>query len=953
MNSTQTQPETQTGGMNQAKLPDEIFRYNAKKDKFIVNRLNENDYSGKQLNVARRINAAIDLVVQEARTSLNTQNQYLTKKNFLLNNLKISDGKKDALLKSYDNFYKEFVVKPFDIRQVPGYSPVSLTSGPVSADNFFDPVFYLEKYPEVKAEYERAVEEGNLDILGTFPDINTFAAGDYQFNGATQNREPNAFASKGKFVGDNPLGFEGGPAVTQQTINLFRADKKDELAEDSVTTALGEEGLLQTKQFGRLSEDVLRTTINRLERAKREEQQFDITNNLLGSQFSNFGSNAANDLLGDAGGLLPTGVRDEISKTLGGALGQFGGNSTIVNWQNFFEKDLIEKYAKDYEKKFADLELEKDILENAQPKPEDYIAYVESNPKVLEAYEEVVSKTNNQGFFGSSANANGRQVSKADFGRAFYAKNGSKKEFRSQALEKKGEVFDKDSGEFTREFLRETGFEKTDDLVEYLKELPGGRDILFTISGREFVPGGKKIDKFDRIKKIDNEIKAIDNPNNPDFNYKDIDSQFARDFINDYLRPRFNASKSINEFINFIDVDEELQTPFQTQSTKNALQVLALDQTKTFLDALKPVDGLDANFDARFFENPFFDRPVKEQVAADSSRYERKLEFQKNFFKEQFERAKSGDPKYLNALLVRGIVPQPFEDNKGNLIYDIQKEPFARTLYDITRGGRDIDGNEILLDGAPITFAAFDNPIDPDRIERYKNFELIPSLLDERDVLGGGVFGNFISPDEFAEGVLDNAGVGPNTKIGRQLGLVGGEGELDEVKNILISTIQGQDAATLRERIKALAEAGEEISQETLGVDYIEREIDKESGREGAGLFGIFQQAGFKGTENEFYDTFFPGQSKEEVKAEFGDFDILGGLNTSSPEAALSSIGSFLDTPSIQSPNSFADFGNNTTIKTKKSTSGQNFLDDFTSDFGGDLLGGGGGGFGGLPGFGF
>ena len=120
MNSTQTQPETQTGGMNQAKLPDEIFRYNAKKDKFIVNRLNEKDYSGKQLNVARRINAAIDLVVQEARTSLNTQNQYLTKKNFLLNNLKISDGKKDALLKSYDNFYKEFVVKPFDIRQVPG-----------------------------------------------------------------------------------------------------------------------------------------------------------------------------------------------------------------------------------------------------------------------------------------------------------------------------------------------------------------------------------------------------------------------------------------------------------------------------------------------------------------------------------------------------------------------------------------------------------------------------------------------------------------------------------------------------------------------------------------------------------------------------------------------------------------------------------------------------------------
>ena len=92
--------------------------------------------------------------------------------------------------------------------------------------------------------------------------------------------------------------------------------------------------------------------------------------------------------------------------------------------------------------------------------------------------------------------------------------------------------------------------------------------------------------------------------------------------------------------------------------------------------------------------------------------------------------------------------------------------------------------------------------------------------------------------------------------------------------------------------------------------------------------------------KTEFYESFFPGQSKEEVKAEFGDFDLLSGLNTSSPQAALSSIGSFLDAPlTPPSPDSFSDFDNtNNRIGTRKSRSGQSFLDDFTSDLRGRVI---------------
>ena len=119
--------------------------------------------------------------------------------------------------------------------------------------------------------------------------------------------------------------------------------------------------------------------------------------------------------------------------------------------------------------------------------------------------------------------------------------------------------------------------------------------------------------------------------------------------------------------------------------------------------------------------------------------------------------------KYINALLTRGVAVEPALTTDGSLEYSIDKGGFARTLFDITRGGKDIEGNELLLDGAPITFAAFDNPIDPDRIKQFQNFDLIPSLIGQVERDGTSVFGDFISPEEFTEGVLDDAGVGPNT----------------------------------------------------------------------------------------------------------------------------------------------------------------------------------------------
>lgn len=935
----------------------ELFTFDPTTNTFTVNEKDITTGTPKQIEQKKRFNEALNFTVMQARMAQGTMNQYLNFKAALNTGIKLNDKGKNQLLKEFDKFYKKNVVKPFDTKQVPGYAPASPGQTEGVGDKFFDPIFYLENNPDVKAEYDKAVAEGNLDITARFTDLNSFAGGNYVMKGIPEGRAPNAFAQKGKFQGkeDELLGFEGAAPVTEQALRGFKAAQEGQITEGAVITAAGEDLTQRTEQFGLLAQDVLRQTIDRLERAQREQNRFDLLNNLGGfNEILNIGTNAANSLLGDLPG-VPPGVRDQIEGTFNAALGTFG-NSTIVNWQNFFEKDLTERYAKDYNEKFAALELEKDIFENSIPSSDDFAAYVQSRDDVLAKYNERIA-----GLVPGDPNF----ISISQFGKEFYDANKSNPNFRSRALEEKGEVFDKETGKFKDSFLREIGFQTSDEVVEYLRNAPGGQDVLKTLTGTRFVLGGKELDPYARIRELDDEIKRIDDPNNPDFDFVgnlrdengniravNVDSQFARDFINDYLRPRFNASKSINEFINFINVDEEFQNPFQTQTTQDSLNNLATQKTQEFLNNLKPVNE---TFNAQFFENPFFNRPVEEQKAADGSRYERKLEFQKDFFASELKKAQAGDPKYINALLTRGVSVEPSLTSDGSLVYSINKAGFARTLFDITRGGKDIEGNEILLDGAPITFAAFDNPIDPDRIKQFQNFDLIPSLIGQVERDGTSVFGDFISPEEFTEGVLDDAGIGPNTPAGRQLALAGGDDELDDIRNTISSVIAGDQTVELRERIKELADAGEEITQKTLGVDYIERETDKEgSGRAGDGLFGIFQQAGFRGTEKEFYESFFPGQSKEEVKAEFGDFDLLSGLNTSSPQAALSSIGSFLDEPlTPPSPDSFSDFDNtNNRIGTRKSRSGQSFLDDFTSDLGGGLLGGASGGLGGLGGFG-
>ena len=87
-------------------------------------------------------------------------------------------------------------------------------------------------------------------------------------------------------------------------------------------------------------------------------------------------------------------------------------------------------------------------------------------------------------------------------------------------------------------------------------------------------------------------LKEITNPEDAKQIHQ-IDQNFAKQFVEGYLKPRFDNSKSMSEFISYMDVKEEEQNILQTQTLSNKLKQLAGKKTDAFLNQLtsKPTNA--------------------------------------------------------------------------------------------------------------------------------------------------------------------------------------------------------------------------------------------------------------------------------------------------------------------------------------------------------------------------
>ena len=396
-----------------------------------------------------------------------------------------------------------------------------------------------------------------------------------------------------------------------------------------------------------------------------------------------------------------------------------------------------------------------------------------------------------------------------------------------------------------------------------------------------------------------------------------IEGDFARQFIDDYLIPRFNTSRSMDEFVEYLDVRQEEQNPFQTQDIVNATSQVADIRARKYLDDLKAEPT--RYFDSEFYFNPTGDTGRAAQYAEQSK-----------VVNEDWEKFQKNDSYWTQQAYRFGVGPN-------------DKDGFARMHFQL-KGQHVKDEN-----GNATPFDPTEDIVNASKVkdEIYNN--ILPALKEEA-LEQGSVFGQFVTPEEFADEVLK--GLDPEDdeeyqKILKQYGLDDFAGSVDELKEYIVESLRTGSAQQIRENIKYLNEKRQDPTQAKLGITYIDRPEDFQDtqAKPDTELYKVFQKAGYQGTEDDFYTKFFPDLERSEQK-----LLTVGGrdealktteLDFGDPFASLGTLQSFFDDEeqaadeedAPKQDKSYFSLNLDDEDEDYKSKRGQEILGEFTSMF--------------------
>ena len=344
-----------------------------------------------------------------------------------------------------------------------------------------------------------------------------------------------------------------------------------------------------------------------------------------------------------------------------------------------------------------------------------------------------------------------------------------------------------------------------------------------------------------------------------------IQKEFAESYITDYLEPRFNESRSMNEFVEYLDVRQEEQNPFQTQSLLNALNEIGNRRARTFLDQIRQ-DSIDAG-GKRGFNSTFYFDPTVSKGSEENEKYIK----QRDTIASDWDQARDNPDANIEGLGYNTT----WKAQAYRYGVDVNnQDQFARLHYQVKgRHMKDANGDPAPFDGA-------EDIVNPDKVKELLYDNILPVL--EKEVKNTKtIFGNFIRPEEFADDMLK--GLDPNepeswNKALEELGLDDFDGTLEDLKEFITSTLRTGSAEDIRAQIKFLNEKRKKPDQYLLGVEYIAREEDYKPTEKFEGdtqLYKIFQDAGYEGTEDDFYENVFPDldPGSQQVLSQVGSKD--------------------------------------------------------------------------------
>ena len=684
------------------------------------------------------------------------------------------------------------------------------------------------------------------------------------------------------------------------------------------------------------------------------------------SEVMDMGETMKNSILGDTGigGMKPfiSGVgrmEESLEKGIQGLSGM--QNNIQYNWQNWFDNQLTNKYGKDY-KKFMPLETQKNI------------ARAFTNPDIQQPVYNKETKEFNKDFLEKAGFENTKQLeefltSEENFpaynldvewmkddpvlrgeldgihllaeikgvevdpekGPEWKALGyGSKNEFGLaveeaqkdiKAINKlKNEIYelklqgydisaslDPDFGRNIGELLEtntlmEAWIPHMEGRIETLKEETGDDEalLLYDLEGDgNRIPSGLEDDP---------DTEDVDES----FMSRRIENDFARNFINNYLEPRFNQSKSMNEFVEYLDVRAEEQNPFQTQTSLNAVQAVARNKSDEWKDKItEQRDAQGGGFDFNYYLDPtsvienYEDSTGKVaelNLATNAMAFTQSAQAkdQKEIIAKHWEDAK--DPTKGDQVIGNGI-----DLTWNQLFYKYgtdreaikDGETFAKIHYEA------IGSNPLLKNNDGKDIGQFDPRGDLLHSVKVKNAIYgeggILDDLSKESKKYDQVFGTFITPEEFADDVIGAINPEETPEAWKdaldKLGMSDFKGGVNELKTMIKESIQGGSAMDIRQGIKYLQEENKAPTQERLGITYIQREeddINKNKGEEGTtDLFKMWQKGGYKGSEEEFYSDFMTDTSKEEqemLTTAMGGGFSMPEIDLSDPFAAMASI---------------------------------------------------------------
>lgn len=653
-------------------------------------------------------------------------------------------------------------------------------------------------------------------------------------------RDPN-----GNIVYEKEIKRTDKPVIAKETPVLNTAFTKNpinSLVGKSVFDVYGAKDLEQQDKFQLLALDAFKTSYDKLKEVKKQETELSMLQGLPGyDEIYAANESIANSILGDTGiggylsllGYDPIKLQENLENQLSGVTGIASNNSVIFNWEKWFEEELTQRY--------LDLnEIESDIRANLEGLDPD---------KALDNYEE----------FKKELEVTDR-----------LNQNGTISKEWKELLKKNG--FDENLSE--EEALRQANPESWTRLMERYGLDPNTTKAEAEAAFSETV---EVLDEDGNLTgEVENKYKLI----------YELEEDFKNAFIEDYLTPRFNQSKSMNEFIAYMDsLDPNEQNILQTEMGLTAISDVAEKYAKKKLDDIYNVE--DQVFDPEFYMDPFKDNDPG--WGENDAKY-KDYQLQKQKVAEDWEQAKT-NPNAVIEGTVSDLYPQGITWNDYAYYYGLDlnnADQFAKLHYETV-------GQNLLFDPAR-------DAITYNDISNFANEKLLPVLEQEKITLDGNVFSEFTTPEEFADALLEGVNPDENDPAWKELleiyGIDDFTTEVEAVRELIIETLQVSDAKEIRESIKYLNEKGYTPTQKRLGVSYIQREEDiKElEDPDEDEFFKLFKSYGYEGTADDFYNEFMPEDTNREdidllSRALTGDFEFKE--ISSDPFEALSEISTY------------------------------------------------------------